>query len=99
MPDFENLDDFFELEEFAQPVLKGPPGSEVEIHPIFDNATVLVDDAQAPVNIPQPMITCKTADVLDVEEGTRFVVGGIAYTALEPDHDGTGISTIRLFRA
>jgi hypothetical protein len=92
----ENLSLF--LRDFGEAVQMGPEGSEVTITAIFDDEYYEVEGAYAPVSTSSPAITCESADVSAVVEGTRFVARGTEYEAVNPEPDGTGMTVIRLHK-
>lgn len=96
---FEDLDDFFEMEDFAEPVVVGSGDSQVTINAIFDNAFYAEDESgyskQASV---QPMLTCKTLDIAPFPKGTQVIVRATTYKIVALRPDGTGITEVDLHK-
>lgn len=92
----EDLSVFFP--DFGDKAKIGDFGQERTIDVIFDNAFVLQDSFSAGITNTQPQITCKTADVADVKQGTRVVVKDQSYTVADNHPDGTGMSILTLHR-
>ncbi len=97
--DFENLDDFLDITEFAQAVQVGPLGSEVTINAVFENAHFTVDEGVSGFSTTQPAILCKSTDIEDYSQGSRVVVGGTEYEIVDIRPDGTGMSEVQLHLA
>jgi hypothetical protein len=93
----ENFNDFFNLNDFAQPVLLGEVGLEVTISAIFDNAHEAFSENPG-VSTVQPKLTCKTSDLPADAQALRVVVGTQPYRIADVRPDGTGITELWLRR-
>lgn len=102
LPDFDDLDVFFDLDGFAQPVLVGPEWEEVEIPAIFSNTYQSVrDNGSTQFSSTGPNLLVKSEDVkaLDIGEGTRAVVNDDVYTVADVQPENAGMSRLILNRA
>jgi hypothetical protein len=96
--DFENIDLFFNLTEFAQEVQIGPVGNQTTIRAIFDNEFWQMEEGVAAVSTSQPKITCRSMDVQNKPTGTPVYVSGVQYRMADKRPDGTGITEVYLHR-
>jgi hypothetical protein len=70
------------------------------IHAMFDNETVPIGvNGSVEVHQTDPKLTCKTADVPNLAQGSTMVIGGVTYKAQAWLHDGTGVTEIELEKA
>ena len=95
--DFESLDDFFVISEFAETCLFG--NDEVPILCIYDEPHYLIDGTTPDITTSKPMLTCQTSLVADYEQDDPVIVRGRDYIILDKQPDGTGISEIILKEA
>lgn len=100
--EFEDLDDFLALDEFAQEVVLGPVGQQRTIRAIFENGHYAMDDGLAPVSVSSPRLTVKAADVAGVRKGTPVMAAGTQYLIqdIQPDETpgGPGMAEVWLKR-
>lgn len=93
----ENLNDFFDEEEFAvSAVVTLPDSSTRSIKVIFDQATERVDLYSQNIEANIPTCMAKTSDLSGVKTKRQIVVDGKTFLIERISHDGTGISTIYL---
>ena len=85
----EDMSVFFSDAEFATPVSFN--GGE-PVNCIFDNAYL---DAQGTA-ATTPVLTAPTASLGGVAYGSAALVGGVAYSVVSIEPDGTGISSVQL---
>ena len=88
---------FFNLNDWA---VKGRYRNRGRVFPIvgiFDNAFVAVDVAEAPFSSSQPMFHIATASLpCRVQNGDTLYVNDAQYVVRDFQHDGTGITVLRL---
>lgn len=96
--DFENKDFFLNNSEFSQNVVIGKTGQEKTIKGIFDNEYYMVESGFVMNSTTSPVLTCKTSDVENLEQGTRVVIGGVKYEVVNHQPDGTGFSKLLLHK-
>lgn len=84
----ENLDAFLSTDEFAVSATLGASTFSV----IFDRAHL----ESLGISTTQPMLIAKTSDVSSATRGTSITVNGSAYTIMDNQPDGTGISALML---
>jgi hypothetical protein len=87
---FEDLGEFFQLDDFAERVTV----AGVEFSAVFDAAHVVGLDVAG----VRPMLTCRESDVVGVAVGAAATVRGLAYTVREIQPDGTGVVGLMLER-
>lgn len=91
MPFTEDLSAFFNPAEHATTVeLDG-----VDVAAIFSNGSVVSEGGIGMITT-DPMLTLATSDVPASPTGKTAVVGGVSYTIVGHDPDGTGISVLTL---
>ncbi len=86
------------LADFGTTATYGPLfGEQKSITVIFDNGYQAVDaGGTVAFAVSQPKIICRTADIVDAEEGDKIVHDNITYTISVIMSDGTGMSEIML---
>lgn len=97
----DDIDVFFDVTEFAEPVT---------FHLGDDNApndrtiTAIFDDEFTPrtqgtgivLDTTDPMLTCKSTDVADIQRETMVTVRGALYSVVQLQPDGQGMTVIVL---
>ena len=67
---------------------------------IFDNDYQAVDAGGGiAFAMQQPRVTCRTAEVVNADEGDTAVIEGVTYTVRVVMSDGTGITELTLEKA
>lgn len=95
---YDDLGDFFVLDDFAIEVKFLKTGKSVKIiRGIFDNPQIArgMND-EFDITIPQPKFMCRTADLPNVEDGDKLKVGAVEYYIRVQINDGEGVSTLSL---
>lgn len=99
-PDWENLDTFLSLDDFAvraRLILTG--GIVKEISVIFDEAFLDALVGEYALETSQPRILAKEADVVGLRRGDQVEIAGISYDVMRgPQEDGVGMVTVVLSR-
>jgi len=91
------VDDFFSQSDFAQSATYTPSGgSPSTITVIYDNEYIssIMDGVE--VENTNPIVMCRTSDVVNAKHGDTITVNSIAYKIINIKPDGTGITTIEL---
>lgn len=94
----EDVDEFFDDDEFAEEAQYLPLGSTddpVPIDVIFDAPGTIVLDGVG-IESVAPRATCKLADVQDARHGDTLTVRGVSYVVQGYDPDGTGVVVLKL---
>lgn len=99
-PSWENVDDFFDLEDFAVGATIAPHGggSTYTVPGLFDDPylNAALSDALDRDDI-RPRFTCSFAEVASVTRFDTLTVEGKTYDILSAPHgDGTGIAVLEL---
>jgi hypothetical protein len=90
VPFAEDLAPFFDTAGFATAVtIDG-----ASVNAIFDNA--YIEAGGLGVVGLQPILTCLSSDVDDVDIGAGVVVGSTDYLVVRMEPDGTGVTTVYL---
>ncbi len=84
----ENLDAFLSVDEFAVSATLGASTFSV----IFDRAHL----ESLGISATQPVAVAKTSDVSSATRGTSITINGTAYTVMDNQPDGTGMTTLLL---
>lgn len=95
---YDDLGDFFELDDFAREARFLQTGKSVKIiRGIFDNPQVSrgISD-HLDITIPSPKFMCRTADIPDVADGDKLKIGAVEYYIRGEINDGEGVSTLLL---
>ncbi len=91
----ENLDAFFDLNDFAINVTyQKQNGENVTIKAIYDNEYRDVSVGDVQVEGYYPVLFCKTADIPDVRRGSLFIINGSVYKVINVRHDHSGVTTL-----
>lgn len=101
MPFTEDLDQFFDADEFATEVVIDPGGpSESTISGIFDAEAEVIDVESEGLTgtVDAPRVTCRSSDLAGVVQGTTVQVDGETYSVHDPRPDGTGVTVLWLHR-
>jgi hypothetical protein len=91
--DFENIDDFFKLVEFA--TVATLPGG-VNINVIFDRAHTAVDGGMYEIGSSIPLFIAKSSDVATLSQGAQVIINDVSYSVRDLQPDGTGITEVYL---
>lgn len=91
----EDLDVFFNTDEFALPAQWIHEGNTTDIAVIFDNKHSIVG-GEMPVAVEDITVSCKSADVSGTKTGDALVFDGVKYTIIDAQPDGTGITRLVL---
>jgi hypothetical protein len=96
----DDLDDFFIDEDYATTAFSDPDGLRNSFPVLWDNEYLEQDGGYgAGISSRSPVITCKTADAdTYLVQDTIIEIDGVRYTVKQPEPDGTGISTVPLFK-
>ena len=94
----EDLDQFFDTDDFAVPcsIDTTPPRS---IDVIFSRPTESVSMYEAQVEAPAPFLLCKTGDLAGVRSGrsgNSATIDAVAYKIERIEHEGAGTSRVYL---
>lgn len=96
-PDFDDLADFFNTDDFAITAALEIDGQTREIIGIFDLTPLDASIGASDLDALPATFTTHSADVRDVKRGDLLTIDGEAYQARgHPKHDGTGIAIIEL---
>lgn len=99
MPFTEDLDQFFDIDEFASSATYTPAGGSAKTVPvIYQKEQRLITDDGAQYVDQAPSALCKSADVVGVRKGDALEVNGIVYTIHAYPDDGHGVITLELSR-
>ena len=97
-PDWEDLDAFFDDDEFATPVVVETQSGEtrrfsaIVDYPYVDAAAGIYE-----LDTTAPQLTCPEPDLAGIARGDRADVGGKPYDVVgNPEPDGTGLAVLRL---
>lgn len=97
-PDWEDLDDFLDEAEFADPVtVTRADGAVLTLSGIFEDQYLDAQLGEYRMDTERPRVWCKQADVPGVQRGDTCTVGGVTYDVMtEPQGDGTGMAMLDL---
>lgn len=97
-PDWDDLETFLDLDDFAVEVRLFPAAGEPRTVPaIFDRPFLSADLGEYMAETEQPRITATEADLQGMTRGDRVDVAGTVYDVLGgPQPDGTGMATLPL---
>ena len=88
---------FFDTDTHATSVSYTPNGgSSSNINVIFNNEFNLVDAGEVGVESSTPVVTCKSSDVPNIQQGDQFTINSVNYQVVIIRPDGTGITEIQL---
>ncbi len=96
-PDFENLADFFNTDEFAVKAILHSNGQTREIIGVFDLTPVDANIGASNFDGLPAKFIVQSQDVSGVERGDQLTIGDEAYSIrTSPKHDGTGSAILEL---
>lgn len=96
-PDFEDLADFFNTDDFATTAVWQSDGQPREIIGIFDLTPIDANIGASDFDALPATFTTRSADVEDMKRGDQLTIDNQTYQARgHPKHDGTGIAIIEL---
>lgn len=98
MPDWENLDEFLDVGEFAdRGTLRLESGEVRPVVGIFDEPFLDAQLGEYQLDTTAPRFMAKERDLVGVTRGDRITVKGRGYDIMShPQIDGTGLATLRL---
>lgn len=96
-PNFDDLDAFFNVEEFGTTATLQSGGGLREIVGIFDATPMEASIGASNFDAIPATFTTKSADVAQVKRGDTLTIDGETYQCRHhPKHDGTGMAVIEL---
>jgi len=97
-PDWENLDQFLALDDFATRAIFKRDGVElIEVFGIFDDPYYSPEIGEYTFENRNPRLTVKERDVVAINHGDTAEIDGITYDVIgPPESDGTGMSVVNL---
>ncbi|QTP60923.1 hypothetical protein HNO53_20725 [Billgrantia antri] len=97
-PDWENLDDFLDEEEFATAAsVTRADGTVLSLSGIYEDQYLDAQLGEYRMDTERPRLWCKQADVPGVQRGDICTVDGITYDVMTaPQGDGTGMAMLDL---
>jgi hypothetical protein len=95
MPFDEDLDEFLDVDEFADGAIYTPTGgSSSTVLGIFDDG--YLEQFGGSVEDAAPTFLCKASSVPNLAQGDAFIIRGVTYESFGNEPDGTGMVRIRL---
>lgn len=97
-PDWENLDDFLDEDEFATAVsITREDGVTLTLSGIYEDQYMDAQLGEYLMDSTRPRVWCKHADVPGVQKGDTCDVGGTVYDVMsQPQGDGSGMAMLDL---
>jgi len=97
-PDWENLDDFLDAEEFAvQAVIELQDATSRTVTGIYDDPYLNAELGEYDMDTSRPRFTCKETDVQGVTRGDTISIDGTVMDIMtSPQPDGTGVALLDL---
>jgi hypothetical protein len=99
-PDWENLDDFLDVDEFATAAeieFQDTELADRAIVGIFDEPYMNAELGEYSMDTVQPRFLCKADAVIGVHRGDVLVIGSDRWDIVtDPQPDGTGMATLAL---
>jgi hypothetical protein len=95
---------FFSLNEFGatSTIASSSSGQELDVVGIFDNQFLSLDLGAGSVTTSEPQFTCRTDDVksedFTANQGDTLTLDEVVWEIVDIQHDGTGMSVLRLHR-
>ena len=91
---------FFNPQEFGvtATLASNSTGVECEVLGVFDSQYFNLDLGMGGVTSSDLQFTCRTADVSDFTQGDTFTLEGVNYEITDVQHDGTGITVLKLHK-
>lgn len=83
---------FFDTDDFALSVTFTDPALGT-VRAMADNAVEEIDIGLLAEN---PILDCRTSDIVGVVEGSTLTIEGVTFTVLDRKDDGSGITTLEL---
>jgi len=97
MLDTINNDNAVFMNDFTQSMVIVMVNSEViNLKGIFDAEHTIFNEADANVSGYAPVVTCKTADINNVQEDDMITINGSHYRIIDRQDDGTGMTKLML---
>lgn len=85
------------MNDFAQPmVVVTADATIINLKGIFDSEHVIFNQSESDASGYAPVVTCKTADILGVQEDDRITINGAHYRIIDRQDDGTAITKLML---
>lgn len=98
--DEDDLDVFFDTDDFGITALIGTAPNQVEIAVIFNEGTEKYNPSAGGVISTAPEIMCKTSDALSMKKNDVITIGSKNWKIVTPPKpDGTGVATFGLQEA
>ena len=99
-PDWDNLDEFIDPDDFGQKVIFITQGGiQVPVVGIFDESYLSADLGEYEADSSSPRFTAKTSTVLGIARGDTVTIDGDVYDVMGyAQMDGNGFSVIPLSR-
>ena len=94
--DWEDLDEFFDHDEFATVALFQTNNSPLSVTGIFDNAYLLAETGEVDLETTQPRFTCKASSVAMVKREQEVTIENQLFSVLTVEPDGTGMTVVAL---
>lgn len=97
-PDWEDLDVFFDEDEFATPVIvTREDGTVLALSGLYEDQYLDAQLGEYRMDSERPRVWCKHSDVPGVQRGDTCTVDGTTYDVMtEPQPDGTGMAMLDL---
>lgn len=97
-PAWDDLDAFFDLGDFATPVVAELQGGETRTFPgLFDDPYLNAQLGEYEADSSRPRVTCRERDVVGLTRGDVVKVNGRTYDLLSAPHgDGMGTASLEL---
>jgi hypothetical protein len=100
-PSWDNLDAFLQADDFAIEATVTPQGGVSRVvSGIFDEPYLNTQIGEFELDASQPRLTCKAAEVVDLQAKDEVQINGQVYYLLTgPQFDGTGMAVLSLAKA
>lgn len=92
----EDLDQFFDTDDFGVSATINTTPAPTTINVIFDTPTEGVLMYESAVEADAPGFECKTSDLAGVTVGNTATINAVVYKIKKIRHDGTGTSRVTL---
>lgn len=91
---------FLELDEFGVTsiITSSSSGQEFEVVGIFDNTYLNLDLGMGSVSTSEPQFMCRTEDVTCITQGDTLVIDSVSWKITDVQHDGTGMTVLKLHK-
>ncbi|MFB9149532.1 head-tail joining protein [Roseovarius ramblicola] len=99
-PDWEDLTEFFDADEFAvEALIARQSGGTLTVLGIFDAPYLNAQIGEYEIDTDQPRLLCRATALPGVLRGDTVTIDGTAYDVMTgPQPDGTGLATLALAR-